>query len=49
MGPADDIIINKNIPQKSSGKGFLIIFFLLIIALAGCVRSLLLVYTYGNS
>lgn len=35
MAPVDDIIINKQIPQKKKGKGILVLLFLLLIVLAG--------------
>jgi len=39
MSPVDDIIINKQMPQKKKGKGIIVIFFLLLILLAGLVGA----------
>lgn len=39
MSPVDDIIINKQMPQKKKGKGIIVIFFLLLIILAGLVGA----------
>lgn len=44
MSPVDDIIINKQMPQKKKGKGILVVFFLLLIILVGLCGA----YWYMN-
>lgn len=44
MSPVDDIIINKQMPQKKKGKGILVVLFLLLIILAGLCGA----YWYVN-
>lgn len=44
MSPVDDIIINKQMPQKKKGKGILVALFLLLIILAGLCGA----YWYVN-
>ncbi|MBO5397355.1 MAG: hypothetical protein J6A36_00245 [Clostridia bacterium] len=46
MAPVDDIIINKQIPQKKKGKGILVLLFLLLIVLAGLCGAY---YWYTNN
>lgn len=46
MSPVDDIIINKNMPQKRKGKGIILfIFFLLLVVLVGLCGAY---YWYTN-